>query len=273
MSFLGKLYSFLKYIKFWRDRGIVKLNIAQVEYSQILANKRIVITGGSSGIGLSMANKFLSVGAKVVITGRNKESLLQAQANLSNPNLYILEWDVSDIDNMDIKFNEAVKMLGGCDIVVNNAAFLQRKQTNLSFYNQTMDTNCTAVYFMCQKACEFFVKVNGEKGGKLLNISSINAHQSDTHPYFISKSALDAITRGYAKEFISKNIIVNAIAPGYCASSINYMDTSENAFWPLAANKRITTPDEIAELATFLLSDAANGIVGQTIICDGGTLL
>lgn len=113
MSFLGKLYSFLKYIKFWRDRGIVKLNIAQVEYSQILANKRIVITGGSSGIGLSMANKFLSVGAKVVITGRNKESLLQAQANLSNPNLYILEWDVSDIDNMDIKFNEAVKMLGG----------------------------------------------------------------------------------------------------------------------------------------------------------------
>ena len=64
MSFLGKLYSFLKYIKFWRDRGIVKLNIAQVEYSQILANKRIVITGGSSGIGFQWLINFCLLGLK-----------------------------------------------------------------------------------------------------------------------------------------------------------------------------------------------------------------
>ena len=81
------------------------------------------------------------------------------------------------------------------------------------------------------------------------------------------------MTRAYAKEYVSKNIIVNAIAPGYCASSINYINTTENAYWPSSANKRITIPEEIAELATFLLSDAANGIIGQTIVCDGGTLL
>ncbi len=81
------------------------------------------------------------------------------------------------------------------------------------------------------------------------------------------------LTKGLAKELTPKNIVVNAIAPGYCASSINYMDTSQNAYCEKAKNKRITTPEEIAELATFLCSDASNGIVGQIIACDGGTLL
>lgn len=220
-----------------------------------------------------MAKKFITVGAEVLITGRNEERLKQVQTELNNSKLHVLKWDVSDMDVMEAKFDEAVKELGGCDVLVNNAAFLQKKQTNLSFFDQTMNTNCRAVYFMCQKAVKHFIKSNGEKGGKILNISSINSHQSSTHPYFISKSAVDAITRAFAKENASKNIVVNAIAPGYCASSINYMDTSENAYWPSSANKRITTPEEIAELAVFLLSDAASGIVGQTIVCDGGELL
>lgn len=273
MSIVSVASQFIKYIKFWRAGGVTKLSIAQINYSHILENKRIIVTGGSNGIGLAMTKKFLSVGAEVLITGRNEDRLNQIHTELSNSKLHILKWDVSDMDIVDAKFNEALQKLGGCDMVVNNAAFLQKKQTDLTFFDQTMDTNCRAVYFMCKKAVDYFVKANGEKGGKVLNISSINAHQSNTHPYYISKSAVDAITRAYAKEFASKNIIVNAIAPGYCASSINYMDTAENAYWPSAANKRITTPEEIAELATFLLSDAANGIVGQTIICDGGTLL
>lgn len=273
MSLFFALKGFLKYFKFWRDGGITKLNIAQITYTKILDGKRIIITGGGNGIGLAMAKKFLSVGAEVLITGRDEDRLKKVQSELNNHKLHILKWDVSDMDVMDAMFDEAAKMLGGCDIVVNNAAFLQKKQTDLPFFDQTMNTNCRAVYFMCQKAIKHFRKVNGEKGGKILNISSINAYQSGTHPYFISKSAVDAITRAYAKENASQNIVVNAIAPGYCASSINYMDTTENAYWPSAANKRITTPEEIAELASFLLSDAANGIVGQTIVCDGGTLL
>jgi NAD(P)-dependent dehydrogenase (short-subunit alcohol dehydrogenase family) len=273
MSVLSKAGLFFRYIKFWRAGGVAKLSIAQIQYNQILKGKKIIVTGGGNGIGLAMAKKFLSVGAEVLITGRNEGRLKQVQTEVGSDKLYVLQWDVSEIDQLDAKFNEAVELLGGCDMLVNNAAFLQKKQTDLAFFDQTMDTNCKAVYFMCQKAVGYFIKSNGEKGGKVLNISSINAHQSNTHPYFISKSAVDAITRAYAKEYISNNIIVNAIAPGYCASSINYIDTTENAYWPSAANKRITTPEEIAELATFLLSDAANGIVGQTIVCDGGTLL
>lgn len=270
---MGRVIDFFKYIRFWRNGGVTKLSIAQVQYTQILNKKRIIITGGSNGIGLAMAKKFLFVGAEVLITGRNEERLRQVQSNLGNKKIHILQWDVSDMKVQDNKFAEAVGILGGCDILVNNAALLQNKPVDLQFYDQTMDTNCRAVYFLCLKACEYFIKNNGENGGRVLNISSINAQQSSIEPYFISKSALDAITRGFAKQYASKNIIVNAIAPGYCASSINFMDTSENAYWPTAANKRITTPEEIAELATFLLSEAANGIIGQTIVCDGGTLL
>lgn len=273
MSIFSRLYGFLKYAKYWRDGGVTKLNIAQIQYDKILNNKRIIITGGGNGIGLAMAKKFLSVGAEVLITGRNEERLKQVQSEMQTNKLHILKWDVSNLELIDEMFNAAVKLLGGCDIVVNNAAFLKNEPPSLQFFDQTMNTNCRAVYFMCKNAVNHFIAFNREKGGRILNISSINARQSSTHPYFISKSGVDAITRGFAKEYASKNIIVNGIAPGYCASSINYMDTSKNAYWPTAANKRITTPEEIAELAAFLLSDAANGIIGHTVICDGGTLL
>lgn len=273
MSIISKAYRFFKYLKFWRDGGVTQLTLAQISYGEVLKDKRIIITGGGSGIGLSLATKFLSVGAKVLITGRNENRLQRVQQRVCDSQLFFLQWDISDLGILDNRFNEAARILGGCDIVVNNAALLQNQQTSLDFYDQTMNTNCRAVYFMCQKAVNHFMEANGKQGGKILNISSINARQSCTHPYFISKSGLDAITRGFAKEFASKNIIVNGIAPGYCASSINYMDTTQNAYWASAANKRITTPEEIAELAVFLLSDAANGIIGQTIVCDGGTLL
>ena len=96
---------------------------------------------------------------------------------------------------------------------------------------------------------------------------------SSTHPYYISKWGLNGLTKGFAKEYASKNIIVNAIAPGYCASSINYQDIEENAYSGKNLIHRIITPTDIAELATFLLSDAANAIVGQIITIDGGTTL
>lgn len=273
MSFITNIWNFVKYCKFWHDGGVIKLTISQVSYGNILQGKRILITGGGSGIGLSMAKKFLDVGATVLITGRNEEKLKKTVKETCSSKLHYVVWDLSDFSNMDKSLNNAISQLGGCDILVNNAAFLQNGDFNEAFYNQSMDTNCKAVYFLCQKITHYFLTNNSGEVSKILNISSINAKQSSIHPYFVSKSALDAITRGFAKEYASNNIIVNGIAPGYCASSINYRDVSKNACYPIAANRRITIPEEIAELATFLLSDAANGIVGQTIVCDGGTLL
>lgn len=261
-------------LKYWKYGGkITQLTLSQVSYGGVLKDKRIVITGGSSGIGLAMARKFISEGADVVITGRNKSKLDVASKELNSPHLKALEWDVTDIESIPQKLNRCVELLGGIDCFVNNAAFLEHKQTDVAFYDKTLDTNTKAVYFICKEVCRFFTEMNHENGGKIINISSINGQMSSTHPYYISKYGLNGLTKGFAKEYASKNIIVNAIAPGYCASSINYQDVEENAYSSKNPLHRIIMPEDIAELACFLLSDASNAIVGQIIAVDGGTLL
>lgn len=215
----------------------------------------------------------MSEGADVVITGRNKTKLETAANEINSSHLRVLEWDVQDIDSIPIKLKQCVEMMGGVDCFVNNAAFLEHKKTDEPFYDKTMNTNLKAVYFICKESGRLMIERNSRKGGKIINISSINGQMSSTHPYYISKWGLNGLTKGFAKEYAPKNVIVNAIAPGYCASSINYQDVEKNAYSGKNPLHRIITPEDIAELACFLLSDASNAIVGQIIAVDGGTLL
>ena len=268
---LNKIRALIRYVKY--DGKITNLTLSQISYGQILSGKKIVVTGGTSGIGLAMAKKFLSEGAEVLITGRNIQKLESVKQELNTSNLYTLQWDVSDMGVMQSKFEEAVSKLGGINVLVNNAAFLERKQTDERFYDATLNTNLKSVYFLCQISVKSMISLNGDQGGKIINISSINGFMSSTHPYYISKWGLNGLTKGFAKEYASKNIIVNAIAPGYCASSINYRDVTENAYDSKSQIKRLIIPEDIAEIATFLASEASNGIVGQVIVCDGGTTL
>lgn len=266
-----KLRLMFRYIR--HDGKITNLSIAKIQKGHILQDKRIIITGGTSLIGLAMAIKFLEEGAVVLLTGRNKAKLTHIEKEFNNPRLKILVWDVCDYRNIEKLFTESIKLLGGLDFVINNAAFLAHKQTDQEFYDITLDTNLKAVYFICQEAVKRISALNGLNGGKILNISSINGQMSSTHPYYISKWGLNGLTRGYAKEYAAKNIIVNAIAPGYCSSGMNTKDIENNAYSEKNPIHRMIVPEEIAELATFLLSDASNGIIGQTIVIDGGTTL
>jgi NAD(P)-dependent dehydrogenase (short-subunit alcohol dehydrogenase family) len=272
-KFLYLILQFFKYIKFWRRGGVAKLAISQINYSEIYKGKNIVITGGSDGIGLAMAKKFVGGGGNVLIISRKEDKLGKAKDSINSDRIHTYRWDVSDIENINSHFENIDQELGGIDIFINNAALLDHRSTDIEYYKRVVATNQTSIYVICKYLVGYYEKNNGERGGKILNISSINSQQSSTNPYFISKSAVDAITRGFAKEYAKKNIIVNAIAPGYCASSINYQDVSKNAYDEHSANTRIIIPEEIAELAYFLCSDAASGIIGQTIVCDGGALL
>lgn len=270
-KFINAIKRFVKYIRFCFDGGVVNLSIAQVQYNHILDGKRILITGGSDGIGLAMAKKFISEGAFVTITGRHLDKLQAAKKIVGSERLSYIQWDISDISNFESKIEHTISILGGIDAVINNAAYLTNDRYTLELWDKTMDTNVKSVYVVCDYITKYFVA--NKMPGKIINISSVNAYQNSTHPYFISKTSLNAITKGFARQYANKNIIINAIAPGYCASSINYIDITENAYCEQAKNKRITTPEEIAEVACFLLSDAANGIIGQIIVVDGGTLL
>ena len=256
MSTVAKLRKHLQLLREYLKTGgiITRLEFSQIHYGGILLSDKILITGGSSGIGLAMAKKFVSEGASVIITGRDEAKLKQAVEVISSSHVDYLVWDVSDLDVLKERMSEAVSKLGGLTCIVNNAAFLDHKRTDLAFFDKTMDTNLRAVYFICKETVEVFKRLNKDSGGKILNVSSINGSMSSTHPYYISKWGLNGLTRGFAKENAGNNIIVNAIAPGYCASSINYQDVEKNAYDERSRIKRIITPEDIAELSTFLLS-------------------
>lgn len=268
----SSIYKFIKYLRWCFSGGYTEVNLSTIVYPEILKDKRVLITGGSEGIGYAIAKKFSDAGAKVVITGRNIDKLHNA-VNLSGGRLNQIKWDVSDVNKIDENLKKVQNIIGGIDILVNNAAYITNERPTLSVFEQTMATNVKSVYLLCSKVCEQMRIENGIYGGHVINISSINAYQSGTHPYFISKRALNAITEGFAKEYTPYNIIVNGIAPGYCNSSINKQEIEKNAYRDEHLNKRITLPEEIAEIALFLCSGAANGIVGQTIACEGGALL
>lgn len=274
---MGSLKSFLKvfikgYDQYKKLGGIAHFSIAQVSHGSILAGKKIIVTGGSEGIGLAIARKFLSEGAQVLIVGRNAEKLNRAKNELASDQLYLMQWDVSDFGSLNAKFQESVAQLGGLDLLVNNAAYFPSTLDETD-WDKTISTNMKAPYFLCQAAVDYYLEHNQGRCSKILNISSLNSVQSYVHPYFVAKSGVNAITRGFAKKYAERNIVVNGIAPGHCASAVNYQDVSQNAYYRNALNKRIITPEEVAELACFLASDASNGIVGQTIFCDGGTSL
>ena len=263
--------------KCWRAGGITQVQIAQLQHGAILKGKRVLITGGSSGIGLAIAKKCLSEGATVVITGRNEAHLLDAAASLSSSSLHTLVWDVADISHRNEKLAEAMRLAGGgLDVLVNNAGILGGNRQLLDLteeaWDQISSVNSKGLVFLTQAVVHKWIEC--EQRGKIINMSSMRGSLGvQDGPYGMSKWGLNGLTHGMGLMLASRGIIVNGIAPGIIATrsiAIQNMDVAENAYLGEVPVSRIGLPEEIAELALFLMSDAANYIVGQTIICDGG---
>lgn len=272
------LHNFREYaknlIKFIKTGGIVYAKVSQIHHGSLLKNKRVLITGGSSGIGLSIAKKFVSEGAKVLITGRDSDKLESALKEL-NKEAQSLIWDVSDLDISKTKSNEAISMLGDIDILVNNAGIYSRTNfldITTSEWKKIMDTNIGGSFFICQSVVEYFL--NQRKKGKIISILSNRGLQGDYSPYGISKWAGVGFMKGLALSLAPKGIIVNGIAPGTTATDINNLKSHDSLFTTSESlDSRIALPEEIAEIALFLASDASNHIIGQIITCDGGARL
>ncbi len=275
MAMMKKLHkkwaAFASWMK--HDGKITKLTVGQVSYPDILAGKRVIVTGGSDGIGLAIARKMLESGASVLITGRDLEKLGRRKEELGSEKLFIYQWDVSNIPAIPEKLKGAIALLGGCDIFVNNAGYLAKYEPDEAFFDRTLDTNLKAVHYICLDLIDYWLKKERESPRKIINIDSMNAYQGGTHPYYYSKRALLSLTEGLALKYAGDNILVNGVAPGITASSINYQNIEENAYNDRNLIHRVITPEEIAEIVHFLATDAANGIVGQTIVCDGGRTL
>jgi NAD(P)-dependent dehydrogenase (short-subunit alcohol dehydrogenase family) len=263
-------------VKYIKSGGVVYCNVTQVDRGLGLKGKKILITGGSSGFGLAMARKFLADGAIVLITGRDATKLEKVMNELSGENIFSLVWDISDISIVKDRLAEAIRILGGLDIVVNNAGIYTPKnweKIDETDWNHIIDTNLKGLFFMCQSEAE---ELRKRKTGKIINITSIEGIRGGFGPYSASKWGANGLTEGLAKELIKDNIIVNAIAPGIAATNINPTfpkNIEDNAFCSVHRTGRYVLVEEIAELASFLASDSANSIVGQVITIDGGWTL
>ena len=259
----------------WKRGGLTQVNIAQISRGKVLADKRVLITGGSAGIGFAIAIKCLSEGASVVITGRNSDRLEKVLNGLHNERIYGLTWDVSDTSLISDKVVDAERLLGGgIDVLVNNAGVLLQSSffsTTEDVWEKTYAVNSKGLFFLSQKISNGWVQSG--RVGKIINIASSGSILGASHPYRMTKWDVAGLTAGLGELLSPHGIIVNAIAPGRIATEMlnrsegdNYYDTSQPV-------KRMGLPEEIAELAVFLMSDAANYIVGQTIVCDGGYTL
>lgn len=259
--------------------GVHYSNIMYLNRGEVLKNKNVIITGGSSGIGYSIAKRFIDEGARVLIIGKNLKKLEHAKINISSPNLDFFQFDLKS-DKFDYLINQSLQILDfKIDILINNAGTLGH---NLNLLKSTVDdwndvyfTNSRATFFISQKICELWMKEKNKSAKKIINISSQGGYVGATYPYRLSKWDINGLTKGLGKEMAKHNIIVNGIAPGIVATDMQpqYKKQNKNFFCNLNPLGRFCTPDEIAEVALFLSGDNCNFIVGQTIICDGGFVL
>lgn len=271
-------------IKYIRSGGIIYVNLNTVNPSERFKGKHVLVTGGTSGIGLEIAKEFLAEGADVLITGRHQDALERTKSDLAfsgkreNGNIYTITWDVSNVSDAKMKLEEAAKQMGGIDIIINNAGIYESSawnQVTEESYDRVNDINAKGLFFMCQAEGEYFI--NNKIKGRIVNINSIAGIKSGFDPYSVSKWSSVCITKSIAKLLVTHGIVVNGIAPGNVVTNIHDgvrgKDVSDNAYMPSHLTQRYTLVEEIASMALYLSSDMATNIIGQVITIDGGWTL
>jgi gluconate 5-dehydrogenase len=243
-----------------------------------LTDKVALVTGASRGLGFAIAKGFAQAGATVVLNGRRPESLATAAKALADAGLRAATavFDVTDAGAIKRAVDGIEASYGHLDIVVNNAG-IQRRKPIVEFPKQDWDdviaTNLTAPFLVSQAALPAMI---ARRSGKIIHIASLMSDlaRPTVVPYTAAKGGVRQLTRGMAVELAPHNIQVNAIAPGYFATEMNraLLDDAEFDAWVKKRTPagRWGQPDEIAGLAVFLASAAADYVTGQMITIDGG---
>ncbi|MCX6841419.1 MAG: 3-oxoacyl-[acyl-carrier-protein] reductase [candidate division WOR-3 bacterium] len=244
-----------------------------------LAGKRAVVTGAGSGIGREIATRFSGVGAAVAVCDVVKDAADKVAADLSGKGgraeAYAV--DVSDFAAVQQLCERIAADLGGIDILVNNAGItrdnLLLRMTEAEF-DRVIAVNLKGT-FNFTKAC--FRGLMKNRWGRIINIASVigqmgNAGQAN---YAAAKAGIIGLTKSTARELASRNVTVNAIAPGYIATAMTEkLDTAaREAYIAAIPLKRAGTPADVADVCLFLASDLASYVTGQVLRVDGGLLM
>ena len=239
-----------------------------------LKGKTGIVTGGSSGIGFQIANVLAQAGATVYVvsrTGKPKEGVGE-----SAPGVVHLRGDIGNAEAMKTLVTElAVKHNGCLDFLVNNAGVSYKCRAEdfpMEQFDNIMNVNVKYLFQM-SVICYPYLKKSADKG-RIINITSVSAFTGNYGQinYTAAKAGMVGMTKTAAKELGARGITVNAVAPGWIATEMSDKvpeEIRENAKKQIALG-RFGRPEEIAGVVSFLASDAASYISGQTIIADGG---
>lgn len=247
----------------------ITANIVYLQPDGRLSGKKIIVTGGGKGLGAAMAAKFVAEGASVLISGRNEKILKETAGRIGCKYLTL---DVQDTSALDKFISDADNMLEGADCLVNNAGISLHEPTFFDVTPETFDaqvaTNLRGGFFLTQSFTRLLLKE--KRKGNVLFVSSETGETVDIRPYGFTKAAVNSMVQGLACLFIDKGIRVNAVAPGITASDMTGFKADGNLFLAGNATERVYLPEEVAETASFLLSDASGCISGQVIVCNNG---
>lgn len=242
-------------------------NIHYLAPNEHLKDKKIVITGGGRGLGFAMAKKFIVEGADVLIAGRNEKTLKARAEELSCKYLTL---DVSNPTDFKAFIDNADKILGGVNVLVNNAGVSLHEPTFFDVtpetFDKQVDTNIKGAFFLTQEFIKH-LKANGSTGNVLF-VSSETGDTMDFRPYGFTKVAVNSMVQGLAYLFRKEGIRVNAVAPGITASDMTGVKADGNLNAGEYATGRYYLPEEVAETAAFLISDASGCVSGQIITCN-----
>ena len=240
-----------------------------------MAGRCVLITGGATGIGYAIAEACLRNDADVIIASRNPMKLENARAKLEmlgKGSVGILELDVSSPETFDLKVKEASELLPRKpDALVNCAGTEAGKafgDTEISKFDTVLETNLRGTYFFCQAFANYMIENNIE--GNILMISSASAVRPAISPYMLSKWGILGLTEGLAKKLIPYNIVVNGIGPGPTPTPMIKMDPDGDYTKLNSPSGRFIIPEEVSNMAVFLMSNMGRMIVGDTVFITGG---
>jgi NAD(P)-dependent dehydrogenase (short-subunit alcohol dehydrogenase family) len=240
-----------------------------------------LVTGGTRGIGLAIAEALAEAGARLIVSSRTERPEAVEKLRRIGKSVDYINADMTDPAAPTELVEETVKRAGRLDILVNNAGISFHGDTE-SFpearYRELMATNLDAVFFACQAALKPMLK---QQSGVILNIGSISGFISNIPQrqaaYNTSKAAVHMLTKSLASDYAADNIRVNALAPGYIVTDMTrsgLADPEWNAIWTsMTPMGRPGTVEECATAALFLVSPASSYVTGEVLVVDGGYLL
>lgn len=256
----------------------VSVTVAQVAVGSLLAGRRVVVTGGGRGLGFAMAKRFAAEGARVCISGRNEGTLSAACEKIGPAVSYVVS-DVCEVERAAWFLDEVARRLGGeADSLVANAGVSLHEghfsNVTPEGFDAQFGPNVRGAYFLAQEFLRRCLR-SVEPSGNLLVVTSETGEQAYDTPYGMTKAAMDSFVRAASRRVYRATdgaLRVNAVAPGVTLSDMTaeYADASDGNMYRDCASGRIFLPEEVAEVALFLLSDASKCVSGEVIHTNAG---